>query len=78
MPCFFFVYTFQYKYGKKLLIYCASERNKYFLTLEERGGIFLYKLQKFTGCKRDPATSGYTNTVTALTSSETISRVNVS
>lgn len=32
---------------EKNLFYCASERNKYFLTLEGRGGIFLYKLQKF-------------------------------
>lgn len=43
-----FFYTFQYKYGKKNLFYCASERNRYFLEhLKDGGRYFLYKLQDF-------------------------------
>lgn len=33
-------FMFPYKYGKKILFYCASERKQVlFLTLEGRGGI---------------------------------------
>lgn len=45
--CCCFFHTFRYKYGKKIYPTVQVRETKYFLTLEGRGGIFLYKLQKF-------------------------------
>lgn len=47
MPVFFFLNSVPYKYGKKIYSTVQVIETHRFWTLEEGGGIFLYKLQKF-------------------------------
>lgn len=49
--------------GGKKLLYCASERNKYFLTLEDKGGIFCTNCRNSLNEKSTPTTPHFTNTV---------------